>query len=81
MKNRILLSLLLAIALVYFAVPFLPEMGTGISAWFSLLWLAFAMLVIGGNFSTLLFKRINENKEQALSRKRVSIKRRRVRQY
>jgi hypothetical protein len=81
MRNRLLLSLLMSIALVYFAVPYLPEFGTGLSSMFSFLWLAFALLVIGGNFSELLFRRQRESKAKALPKKRAIPVRRRSRQY
>ncbi|WP_257346579.1 hypothetical protein [Pseudalkalibacillus decolorationis] len=81
MKNRILLSLLLALALVYFAVPYLPEMGTGLNSMFSFLWLAFAFLVIGGNFSTLLFGKVRANQTHVLRRKRIAVNRKRIREY
>ncbi|WP_408007186.1 hypothetical protein ACJROX_21195 [Pseudalkalibacillus sp. A8] len=81
MKNRLILSLLGALALVYFAVPYLPEIGTGLGGWFSAIWLFFALLVIGGNFSVLLFRRYPQQTTESTSLKRPDKERKRVRQY
>ncbi len=81
MKNRLILSLLAALALVYFAVPYLPEIGTGSGGWFSAIWLFFALLVIGGNFSALLYKRYPQQSTESTSFKRSTKERKRVRQH
>ncbi|WP_261133252.1 hypothetical protein [Bacillus sp. Marseille-Q3570] len=81
MKNRLILSLLSALALVYFAVPYLPEIGTGLGGWFSGVWLFFALLVIGGNFSVLLFQKYPQESKQTITLRRPVKERKRIRQH
>ncbi len=81
LKNRLLLSLLAGLALVYFAVPYLPEMEPGLSGWFSAIWLIFAVLVIGGNLSALMFQRYTQYAPERAPSKRVQKERKRVRQH
>lgn len=54
MKNYSILRLLLAVFLLYFAWPYIPEAVTQIEKLFWVAWLAFLLLVIGGNLATLL---------------------------
>ncbi|MED4224162.1 hypothetical protein [Neobacillus cucumis] len=54
-KNRYLLCLLLAGMLLYFAVPRLTINVDGAQGIFSLTWLAFALMVIAGNLTGLLY--------------------------
>ncbi|WP_349408135.1 hypothetical protein [Pseudalkalibacillus sp. SCS-8] len=81
MKNRLILSLLAALALVYFAIPYLPEMEPGLSGWFSAIWLIFAVVVIGGNLSALMFRKYPQAGSEAAGSKRIQKERRKVRQH
>lgn len=54
-RQRWLLSLFIAIALLFYAFPRLPIGSSGWSHYFSLLWLVFALLVIGGNLAAVLY--------------------------
>ncbi|EIJ79257.1 hypothetical protein PB1_16909 [Bacillus methanolicus PB1] len=55
MKNRYLLCLLICALLFYYAVPNLSVFAEGIEGIFALVWLAFALLVISGNLTALLY--------------------------
>ncbi|PKR84299.1 hypothetical protein [Heyndrickxia camelliae] len=72
-KNRYLLCLLLAAALMYYAVPKLPFAATGTSGLFACVWLGFALLVIAGNLSGLLFspKKKSYKGREIQSKKRI----------
>ena len=63
--NRYLLCLLFGGLLIYVAVPRLPVFNEGLSGVFSVIWLAFALIVIAGNLTALLYvpKRINSSKK------------------
>ncbi|ETI68558.1 hypothetical protein [Neobacillus vireti] len=54
-KNRYLLCLLLVAFMLYFAVPRLSIHATGAEGIFSIAWLAFALMVIAGNLTGLLY--------------------------
>lgn len=54
MKNYAILRLLLAAFLLYVAWPHFPNAALTIEKLFWGSWLAFALLVIGANFATLL---------------------------
>jgi len=54
-KNRYLLCLLLSAFMLYFAVPRLSVNLDGAQGIFSLVWLAFALMVIAGNLTGLLY--------------------------
>lgn len=53
-QRRWLLSLLAALALLYYGLPRL-SLTEGLPGTFALLWLAFAFVVIGGNLAALLY--------------------------
>lgn len=55
MKQRWFLSILSALALIYYALPRLPFGEVGLPQYFSILWLIFALLAIGGNLAAFLF--------------------------
>ncbi|MFC3883225.1 hypothetical protein ACFOU2_06710 [Bacillus songklensis] len=55
MKNKALLSLLLCGLMLYYAVPRLVVDANSTQGMFSLAWLLLAVLVIGGNLSSLLY--------------------------
>ena len=48
------LRLAFAMFLLYVAWPFIPAASTSLAKLFWIAWLTFFMLVIGGNFATLL---------------------------
>ncbi|MBV7506094.1 hypothetical protein KW850_12580 [Bacillus sp. sid0103] len=54
-KNRYLLCLLLSGFLLYYGVPRLSIQAEGAQGIFSLVWLSFALIVIAGNFTGLLY--------------------------
>ncbi|MBO1003385.1 hypothetical protein ACFSKI_22195 [Pseudogracilibacillus auburnensis] len=54
MRHYTILRLLLAGFLLYFAWPYIPEASAPIEKLFWGAWLGFLLLVIGGNFATLL---------------------------
>lgn len=55
MKQRWLLSIFSVLALLYYALPRLPFNASGMPQYFSLLWLMFALLAIGGNLAAFLY--------------------------
>ncbi|MDQ0337893.1 cbb3-type cytochrome oxidase subunit 3 [Caldalkalibacillus uzonensis] len=54
LKYRLIISFIVALWLLWFAVPRLPLYGTDLQFGFSVLWLAFCLLVIGANLHALL---------------------------
>ena len=54
-KNRYLLCLLLCGLMLYYAVPKLSVTANGAQGVFSLVWLSFALMVIAGNLTGLLY--------------------------
>ncbi|MDQ1001224.1 hypothetical protein QFZ28_001624 [Neobacillus niacini] len=54
-KNRYLLCLLLCSFMLYFAVPRLSIFAEGLEGTFALTWLAFALIVIAGNLTAMLY--------------------------
>ncbi|MBS4215374.1 MULTISPECIES: hypothetical protein [Neobacillus] len=54
-KNRYLLCILLAALMLYFAVPRLSVTAGGTQGIFSIAWLGFALMVIAGNLTALLY--------------------------
>lgn len=62
--NRYLLCLLISSLLLYFAVPRLHVFSDGLQGVFAVFWLAFALIVIAGNLTALLYvpKRIPSSK-------------------
>ena len=54
-KNRYLLCLLLCGFMLYFAVPRLSIQAEGLEGIFAISWLAFALIVIAGNLTALLY--------------------------
>ncbi|WP_139367594.1 hypothetical protein [Bacillus alkalicellulosilyticus] len=57
MKQRLFLCILLAFALIYFALPRLPIGAEGLAGVFAFSWLLFALIVIGGNLVGLLYSK------------------------
>ena len=54
-KNRYFLCLLLCGAMLYYAVPQLSVTAPGQKGIFSIAWLAFALMVIAGNLTGILY--------------------------
>jgi hypothetical protein len=80
MRQRYLLSLLCAIAMLYYALPQLPFFKEDMFAQiFALTWFLFALVVIGGNLSAILYQAQTVKKQPV---KRVSVEKRgKVRSY
>ncbi len=53
--NRYLLCLLFSSLLLYIAVPRLQVFSDGLPGIFSVIWLTFALIVIAGNLTALLY--------------------------
>ncbi len=63
-KNRYLLCLLLSGLLLYYAVPQLNVLSPGVEGVFSYFWLGFALMVIAGNLTGLLYTQKRQSKKQ-----------------
>ncbi|PYZ97214.1 hypothetical protein CR205_01015 [Alteribacter lacisalsi] len=64
-SSRLFLCILLAFLIVYLALPRLPFSETGgLGAWFAYAWIAFALLVLGGNVYGWLVERDKENQQE-----------------
>lgn len=71
-KNRYLLCLLLCGFMLYFAIPRLSVTADGAQGLFSLAWLSFALIVIAGNLTGLLYapkKQIQKHHSERLKKK------------
>ncbi|GHH97286.1 hypothetical protein [Neobacillus kokaensis] len=71
-KNRYLLCLLLCGFMLYFAVPRLSVTAEGAQGVFGIVWLAFALMVIAGNLTALLYapkRQVQGTQPQGLKRK------------
>ncbi|MGJ7920435.1 hypothetical protein [Neobacillus sp. LXY-4] len=56
-RNRYVLCLLLCSGMIYYAGPRLDIFNDGIKGVFAISWLLFALMVIAGNLSALLFSK------------------------
>ncbi|OLS39756.1 hypothetical protein BTR22_02500 [Alkalihalophilus pseudofirmus] len=78
MKQRLIISLLVASTLLIYSFGYLPFQESGMAGIFAWSWLAFSFLVIGGNIYGLLsqFSRpVQLKKSQAVSRgKQVKVR-------
>jgi hypothetical protein len=63
-KNRYLLCLLASGMLLYYAVPRLSVSSTGAEGVFAITWLVFALVVIAGNLTGLLYTPGKQKKQQ-----------------
>ncbi|CAI9393772.1 hypothetical protein ACTQ5K_15340 [Niallia sp. Sow4_A1] len=54
-KNRYLLCILLCGVFLYYGMPRLSPFSEGAEGIFSITWLAFALMVIAGNLTALLY--------------------------
>ena len=71
-KNRYLLCLLLCGFMLYYAVPRLVVTADGAQGVFSLAWLAFALIVIAGNLTGILYspkKKIQKLQSEQIKKK------------
>ncbi len=75
-KNRYLLCLLAAAAMLYFALPKLPIHDSGLAGLFAISWLALCLIVIAGNLSGLLY-----SPKKAKGRKNPQKYQKRLRSY
>ena len=69
-KNRYVLCLLASGMLLYYAVPRLSVSSTGAEGVFAITWLLFALMVIAGNLTGLLYTP-GKQKGQQISDKQV----------
>ncbi|MFJ5715942.1 hypothetical protein [Neobacillus sp. NPDC093127] len=71
-KNRYLLCLLLVAFMLYFVIPRLSVHANGAEGIFSIAWLAFALMVIAGNLTGLLYspKRQGQRHQSQLKKKK-----------
>lgn len=78
-KNRYLLCILLCGVLLYYGVPRLAPYQDGIAGIFSIAWLAFALMVIAGNLTAILYT----PKKQKYTSKKIAFapKKRKIRYF
>jgi hypothetical protein len=69
-RNRYILCLLVCAFLLYYALPRLHVFAQGVEGLFSLSWLVFALMVIAGNLTGILYfpKRQKGQNKKRLSR-------------
>ncbi|WP_338470494.1 hypothetical protein R4Z10_17070 [Niallia sp. XMNu-256] len=65
-KNRYLICLLVSGILLYYAVPRLTINSPGLEGYFTISWLLFALMVIAGNLTALLYTPSKKKKQQPL---------------
>ena len=68
-KNRYLLCLLLCGFLLYYGAPRLSIHAEGAQGIFSLAWLAFALMVIAGNLTGLLYSPKRQGQKPQIERR------------
>ena len=74
-KNRYLLCLLLCGFMLYFAVPKLSIQAEGLEGIFAMSWLAFALIVIAGNLTAMLYspkKAVRKRQQLRINKKSKS---------
>jgi hypothetical protein len=64
LRNRTLLSILMTMALFYYALPQLPLSGGRLELTFSYLWIGFAVVAIGGNLAEYLYQPTSRQKKE-----------------
>jgi len=69
-KNRYLICLLLSGVLLYYAVPRLSIYSSGAEGYFAIGWLLFALMVIAGNLTGLLYTSSKKKKQQSTGNQR-----------
>lgn len=70
MKQRLILSLLSILALVYFALPRLPFHGGLTAHLFMCVWIGFCVIAFGGNLSGLLYGRRRSRQKHMAKKQR-----------
>jgi hypothetical protein len=80
MKNRLILCLLICGLLLYYGIPNLSIEAEGLQGIFSIAWLGFAVIVVGGNLVGLLYS-TQKHKRVYQPTEGMSQKKRRIRQY
>jgi hypothetical protein len=78
-KNRYLLCLLLCGLMLYYAAPRLGVFNGGTEGIFAISWLAFALFIIAGNLTALLYA--PKKAEAAQKRTRQMMAKKRVRSF
>ncbi|MFK9091190.1 hypothetical protein [Bacillus salipaludis] len=71
-KNRYLLCLLLGGFMLYIAVPKLSGTLVGTKGLFAIMWLSFALIVMAGNLTGILYspkKQVQSHQSQRLKKK------------
>nr|WP_090849177.1 hypothetical protein [Litchfieldia salsa] len=81
MKNRMILCLLICGLLLYYGIPNLSIEAGGLQGVFSIAWLGFAAIVVGGNLVGLLYSTQQKKKTNLQSIEQKSQIKRRIRQY
>lgn len=73
LKNRTLLSILITMALLYYGLPQLSLTGSNLEVAFSVGWICFAVIVIGGNLAEFLYQPVRKKRayQKTLSMKPV----------
>jgi hypothetical protein len=62
LKNRTLLSVLITMVLLYYGLPQLSMTGGNLEVAFSIGWICFAIIVIGGNLAEYLYQSARKKK-------------------
>ena len=75
-KNRYLLCILLGGVLLYYGVPQLSPFAEGVEGIFSITWLIFALMVMAGNLTALLYTPKKQKSRNRNSMKKVQRKKR-----
>lgn len=79
-RYRYIICLLLAGAMLFYAVPRLDVYSSGLEGVFTITWLAFALIVIAGNLTALLYE--PKSKVNVRTRRKVvTSNRKRMRSY
>lgn len=74
-KNRFLLCLLVCGLLLYYAAPRLDVFSGGLAGIFAISWLVFALIVIAGNLTALLYSPKNTTRHIKIKEKVTNKKR------
>ncbi|MCQ6273416.1 hypothetical protein JMM81_00310 [Bacillus sp. V3B] len=69
-RNRYIICLLASGILLYYAVPRLSISSMETEGYFSIVWLSFALMVIAGNLTGLLYTPSHKKKKQPVGYKR-----------
>ncbi|MCA0965522.1 hypothetical protein LZP85_16665 [Priestia flexa] len=75
-RNKAILYLLLCGLMLYYAKPYIVISTESLQGIFSLTWLGLALLVVGGNVSSLLYAKKEEQKKLLQQKLRKPIRQR-----